>query len=133
VVGGPVSIRGGPIDHTRVSFSVDLISRNIEPAGDDFEFLALAEAIRAELVPKGEHGGRMGLVRKEEPEPIDAPCLLRARRQRPRGRAAEQRDELATAAHSITSSARARSVGGRSGPGALAGVRVVAKSDLFGC
>jgi hypothetical protein len=38
--------------------------------------------------------------------------LLRARRERPRGRAAEQRDELATAAHSITSSASASSVGG---------------------
>ena len=38
--------------------------------------------------------------------------LLRARRERPRRRrAAEQRDELA-AVHSITSSARASSVGG---------------------
>ena len=38
--------------------------------------------------------------------------LLRARRERPRGRrAAEQRDELAPP-HSITSSARASSVGG---------------------
>ena len=37
--------------------------------------------------------------------------LLRARRERPRRRAAEQRDELATF-HSITSSARASSVGG---------------------
>src|SRR5262249_33431394 len=78
------------------SFSVDLISRNIETAGDDFEVLALAEAIQAELVPKGEHGGRIGLGRKEEPEPIDAPRLLRTHRQRPRSRrAAEQRDEVA--------------------------------------
>jgi hypothetical protein len=36
--------------------------------------------------------------------------LLRARRERPCGRAAEQRDELA-ALHSITSSARASSIG----------------------
>jgi hypothetical protein len=39
--------------------------------------------------------------------------LLRPRRERPRGRAAEQRDELATR-HSITSSARASSVAGTS-------------------
>src|SRR5262245_34139396 len=36
--------------------------------------------------------------------------LLRARRERPRRRAAEQRDELAAGAHSITSSARASSL-----------------------
>ena len=46
--------------------------------------------------------------------------LLRARRQRPRGRrAAEQRDELAPL-HSITSSARASSVGGTVRPSILA-------------
>jgi hypothetical protein len=45
--------------------------------------------------------------------------LLRAPRERPRSRrAAEQRDELATAAHSITSSASASRVGGTSMPSA---------------
>src|SRR5262245_32300277 len=38
--------------------------------------------------------------------------LLRASRERPRRSAAEQRDELAPPDHSITSSARASSVGG---------------------
>src|SRR5215470_7383864 len=47
--------------------------------------------------------------------------LLRARRERPRGRrAAEQRDEIAAASHSITSSAVARSPGGTSRPSVLA-------------
>src|SRR5262245_57105224 len=45
--------------------------------------------------------------------------LLRSRRERPRGRAAEQCYELA-ALHSITSSARASSVGGISRPSSLA-------------
>jgi hypothetical protein len=45
--------------------------------------------------------------------------LLRARRDRPRRRAAEQRDELA-ACHSITSSAMVRSPGGTSMPSARA-------------
>jgi hypothetical protein len=38
--------------------------------------------------------------------------LLRARRERQRDRAAEQRDELAAVAHSITSSARESRFGG---------------------
>jgi hypothetical protein len=46
--------------------------------------------------------------------------LLCPCRERPRGcRAAEQRDELAPAAHSITSSARTKSEGGTSRPRAL--------------
>ena len=51
--------------------------------------------------------------------------LLRPRRERPRRRrAAEQRDELAPL-HSITSSARASSVGGTSRPSALAVLRLI--------
>src|SRR5262249_33571758 len=57
------------------------------------------------------------------------PLLLRARRERPRGRrAAEQRDELAAFHHSITSSARASSVGGTSRPRALAVLRLITSS-----
>src|SRR5262249_9435205 len=58
--------------------------------------------------------------------------LLRARRERPRCRAAEQRDELA-AVHSITSSARASSVAGTSRPSALAVLRLIASSTVVGC
>src|SRR5262249_16885434 len=59
---------------------------------------------------------------------------LRARRERPRRRraAAHERDELA-APHSITSSARASSVGGTSRPRALAVLRLIANSNLVGC
>jgi hypothetical protein len=56
--------------------------------------------------------------------------LLRARRPRPRGRAAEQCDELAAASHSITSSASASSVGGISTPNAFAVARLMANSNL---
>src|SRR6516162_9872574 len=58
--------------------------------------------------------------------------LLRARRERPRSRAAEKRDELAPL-HSITSSARASSVGGTSRPSAWAVVRLRTRSNLVGC
>ena len=59
-------------------------------------------------------------------------ALLRARRERPRRRAAEQRDELA-ALHSITSSARASSVGGISRPSAFAVFRLITSSNLVDC
>jgi hypothetical protein len=57
---------------------------------------------------------------------------LRARRERPRGCAAEQRDELATF-HSITSSARASSVDGTSRPSALAVLRLMISSNVLDC
>src|SRR5262249_52472408 len=60
--------------------------------------------------------------------------LLRARRERPcRRRAAEQRSDEIAPPHSITSSARASSVGGTSRPSALAVVRLTTKSNLVGC
>src|SRR5262245_63877278 len=65
-------------------------------------------------------GLSFGIVRHPGHKHADAPNtlrLLRARRERPRGRAAEQRDELAPS-HSITSPARASSVGGKVRPSA---------------
>src|SRR5262249_47212681 len=59
--------------------------------------------------------------------------LLRARRERPRGRrAAEQRDEVAPL-HSITSSARSRNDSGILRWRALAVVRLMTRSNLVGC
>src|SRR5262249_31633289 len=59
---------------------------------------------------------------------------LRQRRERPpRRRAAEQRDELAPANHSITSSAGAGSVSGTVRPSALAVLRLTTSSNLVGC
>src|SRR5262245_27266356 len=65
---------------------------------------------------KADHGGRQ---------------LLRPRRKRPRRRTAEQRNELAPP-HSITSSARARSVGGTVRPRAFAVFRLITSSYLVG-
>src|SRR5262249_34034671 len=58
--------------------------------------------------------------------------LLRARRARPRCRAAEQCDEIA-ARHSITSSARDRNDSGIVRPSGLAVVRLMTRSNLVGC
>jgi hypothetical protein len=56
---------------------------------------------------------------------------LCTRCERPRSRAAEQRDELASV-HSITSSAVASSDGGTSSPSALAVLRLTTSSNLTG-
>src|SRR5262244_1643532 len=58
--------------------------------------------------------------------------LLRARRERPGRRAAEQRDELA-APHSITSSASNWIEFGTSMPSALAVCRLMTNSNLVAC
>src|SRR5262249_50544449 len=56
--------------------------------------------------------------------------LLRARRERPCGRAAEKRDELAAATHSITSPASASSFSGIWRPSAFAVLRLMISSNL---
>src|SRR5262249_15094523 len=57
--------------------------------------------------------------------------LLRARRERPRRRTADERDEVA-AVHSITSSARCCKRKGTSRPSALAVLRLTTSSNLTG-
>src|SRR5262245_66489929 len=59
--------------------------------------------------------------------------LLRARRQRPRRRAAEQRDEGAAFHHSITSSAVICMISGTVRPSVLAVLRLMTSSNLVGC
>src|SRR5262249_30073797 len=75
-------------------------------------------------------GRRRG--RPQKPDGRQLSRLLRARRERPRdSRAAEKRDELAPL-HSITSSARASSVGGTPSPSALAVFKFITSSYLVG-
>src|SRR5438132_13586632 len=69
---------------------------------------------------------------KEHTDPPHPLPLLRARRERPCHRAAEQRDELASL-HSITSSASASSLSGIWRPSALAVFRLMASSNFVGC
>src|SRR5262245_9313895 len=66
------------------------------------------------------------------PHPLALLALLRSRRQRPRRRAAQKRDEVAAPHHSITSSARASTVVGISRPSAFAVFILTTNSYLFG-
>src|SRR5262249_5195736 len=77
---------------------------------------------------------RHGLILIKRHEHADAPhavALLRACRERPRRRAAEERDRLATI-HSTTSSARGIIDGGMARPSALAVLRFTTISNLVG-
>ena len=80
------------------------------------------------LLKRGDAGLRFAIVRGDGHEHADPPHafgLLRPRRERPRcRRTAEQRDELAPSYHSITSSARASSVGGTVEAERLGGLEV---------
>src|SRR3954454_18703020 len=88
----------------------------------------MRECCKAGL-PFGIAGGRI----HQDPDAPHAVALLRARGDRPScRRAAEERDELAPGAHSITSSARARIDGEFSRPSALAALRLINKSYLVG-
>src|ERR1700732_3911407 len=70
--------------------------------------------------------------RHQQTDPPHPAQLLRARRERPRGGTAENRDELA-ASHSINSSARRRSGSGIVRPRSWAVVRLMTRSNLVGC
>src|SRR5262249_57954370 len=102
------------------------------------QIAAIDETTLAQFVPERRiaephnslRPGRADGKAAKEPDAINTPGLLRARRHRPRGR--EKRDELAPS-HSITSSARASSVGGTSRPSAFAVFRLTTNSNLTAC
>src|SRR5262249_14707503 len=94
------------------------------------EIAALDIPVLLQLAGEPLHRGQR--LRREQ---ADARILarLRARHQRPRrGSATEQRNELAPVDHSITSSARASSVGLTSSPRALAVLRLITSSNFVG-
>src|SRR5262249_51858775 len=79
-------------------------------------------------------GLRFSIIRNSHqhdnpPHPL---ALLRAHRERPCGRAAYERDELAPV-HSITSSARSRNGSGIVSPSAFAVVRLMMRANFVGC
>src|SRR5215469_10493717 len=92
-----------------------------------------AELLKA-LLKYGHAGADIGNAfrnRHQHADTTNSLRLLRACRERPRRRAAEQRDEGAPF-HSITSSARASSAGGISRPSAFAVLRLMTSSYLVG-
>src|SRR4029077_10242102 len=96
--------------------------------------LALDESRFFQSLTKRSDDPREGFGRPNVKEADDRRCcLLRACRARPHGSAAKQHEELTSLHYSITSSARASSVGGNVMPRALAVLRLITSSILVGC
>src|SRR5262245_53810456 len=104
------------------------------PAVVDHDVLTLDKASFVQSLANDGDRMRIGSGRTAAEESNHRqPTLLRPRSDRPCRQAAEQRDELAPNHHSITSSARASSVGGTSRPSALAVLRLMISSTLVTC
>src|SRR5262245_52939873 len=113
----------------------NLLGRSLRPTIGDGEILPLDVTVLAQAITEcPQHRGRRNRGSKQTNPDLFVPlALLRPRHQWPRSRsAAEKRDELATAAHSITSSARTSSDDGTSRPSALAVLRLRTVSYLVG-
>src|SRR3974390_2481570 len=93
--------------------------------------LPLDKAVPLQLFEKSDVPPRITWTKVQATEAIGPTHLLRASRERPRRRTTEQRDEFA-ALHSMTSSARASSVGGTSSPSSLPVLRLITSSNLVG-
>src|SRR5262249_42563204 len=136
--------RPGGHDHVHVG-AHQLGRIGVQPAGllprgaeFDDQIAAIDETTLAQFVPERRIAEPHNSLRPrradgkaaKEPDAINAPGVLRARRERPRRRsAADERDELAPP-HSITSSAMASSPGGKLRPNALAVLRLMTNSNL---
>src|SRR5262249_4698053 len=107
---------------------------SLRPAILDRDVAAFDPAEFAQPLHKG--GDRLADHRRrgpaKEPDSWQLARLLRARREWPCRRAADQRDELAPF-HSITSSARRRNDSGIVRPSTLAAVTFRTRSNLVGC
>src|SRR6516225_9609952 len=105
----------------------------VQPVVLDYDVLPLHVTRFAESFTEriGTADGVLG--RPNDDDTDDRRCLLRARRERPRGRrAAEKGDERSTFHYSITSSARASRLSGTVRPSAFAVLRLITSSYFVG-
>src|SRR5262249_35990187 len=104
----------------------------LRPAVFDRHILAFDKTSLSQSLAKRQQTGgvQIGRIAAKKPDHRQR-RLLRARRERPRGRAADEGDERA-AFPSTTSPARAMSVAGTSRPSAFAVLRLMARTYLVG-
>src|SRR5262249_3683817 len=125
---------GRPASNEPSGHPAHLVQMTLSPAIFDTDVAAIDEAGLRKAASECIHavcpfGGRYAVKDADHRHRR----LLRARRNRPRcRRAAEKRDELAPAHHSITSSARRTRLSGTVRPIALAALRLMTSSNLVG-
>src|SRR5262245_28645263 len=107
------------------------------PTSLDLRIAAVCPTQLLQCLPERRNAGlAFGIVcgyghkNTDPPHPL---ALLRASRERPRRRRAQQHDELAAPDHSITSSARASRLFGTVSPRVLAVLRLMNNSNLLTC
>src|SRR5262249_16445566 len=109
------------------------IELTLRPAVFDRHVLALDVADLLHALAELAHTVRQPVGRPAVEKPDRWHCrLLRARRERPRSRRPPAHPDECAPFHSMTSSARASSVGGISRPSAFAVLRLMAVSYLVG-
>jgi hypothetical protein len=121
--------------HEFGSRSVQPIDTVFRPAVFDRDVLALDITDFLQALPKcavKTKGDGVGCCGFDEPDHRHCRLLCPSHQRRRHARAAEERDERAPRRHSITSSARASSVGGTSRPSARAVLRLTAKVEFEG-
>src|SRR5215813_14171073 len=113
----------------------EALGTSLRPTILDRQGATLDPAEFAQSLNKGGDPCTPGRRRSRSKEPNDRHLrwLLRARRERPRRRHAEQGDEGAPQHHSITSSAMARSEGGTERPSIVAIWALMISSNLLDC
>src|SRR5262249_22707899 len=125
---------GRNLDDRRRVFGKPVVIRDAKATRDDDEVLPFDESRESQLIEEGDDPWRLPSMGEQETEAIDTIRLLRARRERPCRRAAQQRDELAALhAHSITSVAPADRPSGTSRPSAFAAFKLITNSNLVDC
>src|SRR5262249_56403537 len=104
------------------------------PAIFDRDVLTLNKTCLPQTLAERGHKLRRIQKRRVADKPDHWHCrLLRARRERPRRRAAEQCDDVAAPDHSITSSAMASSEGDIARPSSRAVSALITSSNLLDC
>jgi hypothetical protein len=81
--------------YDRSYHGVDPISLDLEAARNNIEIVAFDETVKAKFIEECNVGRTLPIRRKQTSEAIHSPRLLRPRRERPRGRAAERSNEFA--------------------------------------
>src|SRR5262245_63873829 len=108
------------------------LRRQTETGCIDYKVLAFDEAEPPQFIEQRDIMRCIAQARQHDADAIDASGFLPLSDERPRRRAADERDEIA-ALHSMTSLAVICMISGTAKPIALAVLRLITRSNFVGC